>query len=246
MTVFASFWYGAGLSPYEVLAIRSFLDHGHSFRLYSYQSVDVPKGCVLFDASKILPADNVFFYVGGKEKKVSAFSNMFRYSLLAQEDIVWTDTDVVCLKDSGFDREFVFAMQDEEYYNGAVLKFPPGHNAMKLASQYCWERRDKAMWGDLGPRLLTKIIDEYDLHLAALPTKELYPVHWRDMAKLFDPALGESIIESMRNSLTLHLWNDMFSRVSISKTDRPRSGSAVARFLDMHKVEWFDPTGKSC
>jgi len=239
MAAFASFWHGSILSPYEELSIKSFLHHGHRVRVFSYDTtLRVPMGCELCDARTIFPEDSLFFYSGRQVLKVAAFSNMFRYKLLFDHDMIWTDMDVVCLGRDGFDRDFVFARQDEEYYNGAVLKFPRGHEAMRLAAEYCWERRDKAVWGDLGPRLLTRVIEEYELHSEAMPREYLYPLHWRDVLMLHDPAMAEQVFDLIENSLTIHLWNDMFSRIGMRKTDTPKENSAISALFAKHGVAW--------
>ena len=51
-----SLWIGTRLSVMEQLAIRSYLDHGHPFHLYTYEDVeDVPAGTVVRPGTEILP-----------------------------------------------------------------------------------------------------------------------------------------------------------------------------------------------
>ena len=56
-----SLWIGPSLSVMERLVIRSFLDHGHSFHLYTYDEVgSIPAGTVVRPAAEILPVEEVY------------------------------------------------------------------------------------------------------------------------------------------------------------------------------------------
>lgn len=240
MARFASFWFGGSLSGFERYCISSFIQWGHSFQLYSYDpELAVPEGCELVPAESILPRDKVFFYSESPDRKVSAFSNMFRYSMIYETGTCWVDTDVVCLGADFVESPYVFARQDEEYFNGAILRFPAGHEAMRLASEYCWEVRKISVWGDLGPRLMTKVIAEYGLENEAVDTHLLYPVHWRDAIQLFDPSEREHVATRVSGAMMLHLWNETFSTRGISKNQMPPPGSYLAESIRASGAERF-------
>lgn len=49
---FQTFWWGARLSPYEMVCLKSFVDDGHSVDLYTFDaSLEVPNGVIVRDAS---------------------------------------------------------------------------------------------------------------------------------------------------------------------------------------------------
>lgn len=53
---FQSFWHGRPLSAYEQLALRSFLDLGHEFVLFTYDAeLEVPAGVRVERAESVLP-----------------------------------------------------------------------------------------------------------------------------------------------------------------------------------------------
>ncbi len=236
---FASFWFGGSLSPHSRLCIQSFLDHGYHFALYSYDpALEVPEGCILKDASEIYDRDRVFFYQGDGEK-VSAFSNMFRYRMIYETGTCWVDTDVLCTGDAFPTDQFVFARQDDEFINGAVLRFPAGHEAMQLAAEYCWEVRDRANWGDLGPRLLTRVIEEYDLEGAACPTEAIYPIHWREAMWVLDPTLKATVDARVSRAATVHLWNEIFTRNGVDKRALPADGCYLREVVERHRASAF-------
>ncbi|MCX5578959.1 hypothetical protein [Kaistia terrae] len=235
MVQFASFWYGQPLSAYEHLCISSFIKAGHSFDLFSYDlEINAPDGCKVRSASEIYPKDKIFFYNEMPTPKVSAFSNMFRYRLVYETGCCWVDTDVLCLNASLslLESEILFARQDAQFHNVAVLRFPAGHEAMRLAAEYCWERRNVSRFGDLGPGLFTQVVAEYGLEEWSRPSSTLYPVHYLESAALFDPQRLDWVLEQISQSDMLHLWNETFDRIGFDKIHRPPPGSYLATVLE--------------
>jgi hypothetical protein len=130
--------------------MKSFLDHGHEYDLYSYSSPSVPAGVRVMDANEILPRGEVFFYSGGEGAgSVACFANLFRYRLLMLRGGWWADTDVVCLSSQLPESETFFAWQDAQLIAIGVLKFPPGHPlitslyANSLAENCSGDKRDR-------------------------------------------------------------------------------------------------------
>ena len=116
-----SFWLGLELPRCQQLCLKSFIDHGHSYDHYTYEdSIKVPLGIHLKDASKILPKSEIFQYEKRAEVEkgsLAAFSNMFRYRLLMLNGGWWVDTDVLSLSlqvpdDEIFRRVGVRVLQD--------------------------------------------------------------------------------------------------------------------------------------
>ena len=61
------------------------MDYGHRYILYSYNSIEVPNGVEVADASAILPRKHIFFYgekAGVGRGSIAGFCNLFRYELL--------------------------------------------------------------------------------------------------------------------------------------------------------------------
>lgn len=233
---FASFWHGGDLSPHAHLCIKSFLDFGHEFHLYTFdRRLRVPSGCQLRDAADFYSEDEVFYYRGGT--KVSAFSNMFRYRMIYETGVCWVDTDVLCMTENFPEAEYIFARQDKNFFNGAVLRLPLGHEAMHLAAEYCWELRESSNWGDLGPRLLTKVIAEYGLEAKGVATSLIYPIHWREAMWALDPEQISEVMRRSEGALTFHLWNEVFCRNGVDNRVLPLDGSFLANAIVRHDVE---------
>ncbi|MEJ1979300.1 MAG: hypothetical protein WDN49_27580 [Acetobacteraceae bacterium] len=64
--------------------MRSFLDHGRAYRLYTYDpALEVPRGAQRCDAAEIMDRTQVFLLPSGAGRgSVSIFSDLFRYELL--------------------------------------------------------------------------------------------------------------------------------------------------------------------
>ena len=109
--------------------MKSFVDHGHDYDLYSYSSPTVPKGVRVLDADEILPRNEIFYYRRGRERgSVAGFSNLFRYRLLALRGGWWVDTDVICLSPNAPEREIFIEREDENLIGSAIIRFPKGHS----------------------------------------------------------------------------------------------------------------------
>lgn len=240
--IFQSFWWGGSITPYEALCMRSFIDHGHSYHLYTYAlDLKVPNGVILRDAAELLPKEDYFEYDGPGRGSPSAFSNIFRYKLLAIIGGWWVDADVICLSGQIPLCEHFFAFESDSIVNGAVLYFPPSHPVMIRCLGEALAARDRAQWGDLGPRLITELLQQQGLINQAQPQYSCYALDWKDALDILDPSQTSSIIERTKSAPFVHLWNEIYRRSGVDKTLRPAPGSFLRLMADRHPVEgWRD------
>lgn len=129
-----SFWHGGHLTWIERACMRSFLDKGTRFRLFTYDTPKgIPKGVEIEDAANILPKREIITYQGDDLPNArgtpALFSNLFRYELLRQRGGIWVDCDVYCLRPFRFkNTPYVFGYQHNRTIDGAVntgvLKLP--------------------------------------------------------------------------------------------------------------------------
>jgi glycosyltransferase involved in cell wall biosynthesis len=236
---FQSFWWGDVISPYEAFCMRSFVDHGHDYDLYSYHpEIKVPAGVRIRDAAELLPITDFFTYEDGPGAgSPSAFSNLFRYKLLATRGGWWVDTDVVCLADVIPKFDQFFAFEDENFVATAVLYFRPQNPVMLCAFETAWRLRENISWGQTGPQLITALIDGLGLHDENRPRDVCYPVHWKEAADLLSPSEAVSLEKRTHSSLFLHLWNEVLRRRGVDKNLLPPTGSFLRQLADRHPVE---------
>jgi hypothetical protein len=130
----------------------------------------------------------------------------------------------------------LFARQDEQIINNAVLALPAGHELAAWMVACCREpnrmlpydsrrtrrrklqrrllqgnRRGNVTWGEYGPQGFTQAARHLGYEARALPYWHFYPVHYLNWRTVFDGSLHDNpgVIAA---STTLHLWNEMTRR----------------------------------
>ena len=139
-------WIGGSLSSVEILCIKSFLDNGHEFVLWTYGKLDndLPEGLAIRDAGEIIPAEQVFQYrhknqFGHGKGSYAGFSDIFRYKLLYDRGGWWADMDITCLKPLDFQAPYVFRTHHNLKVVGNIMKCPPGSELMLRCYQLASE-----------------------------------------------------------------------------------------------------------
>lgn len=165
-----SLWIGENLTNMEILSMKSFIQNGHNYHLYTYQPIkNVPDGVLIKDANEILPEKDIFRYENGS---VSAFSNVFRYKLLFDKGGYWVDTDLVCIKPFDFKSDYVFGTEPWDNYttsklNPCIMKAPRLSVPMYEGYNYCLSKKQDVLDGkiqwDLGPSSLLHIVQNLNL-----------------------------------------------------------------------------------
>ncbi|HMN46685.1 MAG TPA: capsular polysaccharide synthesis protein [Povalibacter sp.] len=230
MALVSGLWVGSRFSPLERACIASFLQHGHHFDLYTYDSVEgVPDGCRIVSAASIVPRERICVQAsaGGQGGGIAAFSDLFRYELLLRQGGWWVDLDVFCLSASLPEQEIVIARQGPTVVNGAVLRFPQGHPLMAAARAACETKASGCNWGELGPDLLTRLVREMELQSVVMPPQMFYPIDWQHYWAVLDPRRSADVLQRMQAAVCLHLWNEMLRRIGIDKHVLPPQGSVL-------------------
>ena len=213
MEVLQSLWIGSRLSVMEQLSIRSFLQNGYRFHLFTYQEVEnIPEGTVVLHGEEILPPEEIFCYQRGYGKgSYAAFSNMFRYKLLFDRGGWWTDLDSVCLRPLDGEEQHVMGHQRmpdgrREVASG-LMKVPQGSPLMAHCLDVCRKAdRAKLMWGHLGPALVTAAIAAMDVPVRILDPDAFYPIDYWDLW----PLVTDVSLPS--DGYAVHLWNSGWRR----------------------------------
>lgn len=236
--LFQSFWWGEPLSPYEWLSLKSFVDCGHGFDLYSFDPhMAVPAGVRVRDAAELTSRAEFFVYESGVGKgSPAAFANLFRYKLLAERGGWWVDTDVVCLSDTIPDYPRFVAQQDEELVNNAVMRFEPRHPVMLRCLERAAEKGRSVRWGDTGPLLLTQVMQELGETQGILAPSICYPIHHANALEVLRPSTLGSVTARVNGSQFLHLWNQVLIDVGVRKTYLPPRGSLLRRLVERHQI----------
>ena len=226
-------WIGESLGPIGQLSIRSFLANGHGYHLYTYGKVEgIPPGTTVLDGREILPSARIFKY--RDHDTYAGFSNHFRYRLLLLRGGVWVDCDVVCLRPL---RLPDFAVAQEETEDGSpqcascLIAAPRGDELMRRAEAIC-DAADvnKLKWGQIGPKLMTRLVRELGREPALLPVEAVCPVgfmRWWEMISP-EPAVQARVREQVRPARAVHLWHELFRREGYHDRAQFPPGSLLA------------------
>ncbi len=251
-------WVGETLPLLAQLCIKSFLDHGHEFQLFTYRPYDnIPSGTTVRDAREILPEEAVFYHENGS---LAPFADWFRNEFLVREGGYWTDLDVACLSDDFPDADTWFCTQEKGLVAVGVIAFPPHHPLMEVlrsmaedpAAAAPWdtaeevlakknlakqmpdvaERRRKAPWGHCGPEGFTRVLKHFDMLAQAATPSHLYPLHYTVWRKCYN---GDCNLHSpeLRNAWAIHLWGEML-RHEPDAFENVSRNSIVGQLLDKH------------
>jgi hypothetical protein len=172
----SSLWVGSQLSLAHKIAISSFIYHGHNVKIYVYdKSIEVPSGVEKADANTIIKESLVFRHYDS----YAAFSDLFRYAMIAKTGETWIDADTFSFSDSFFDdQEYVFIKESDNIYGAGILKAPANSDFIKSLYSYSKKisnaensRKEVSIdnknfwesWTYLGPSLLTRVVKELSL-----------------------------------------------------------------------------------
>lgn len=235
VAIFQTFWYGETIPLYVRECMRSFVNRGHEYHIYSYTRFEnIPSGVQWMNASHILPQDSVFFYkdAEGARGSVAAFANLFRYELLAKLGNWWVDADVVCLSKTEPPGKMYFGWECDDYICNAILKFPKDHPILTETLRRCQEYGTQDLkWGTTGPKLLTNVINELGLRHQGYPEPFAYPVSWKEHEALVLASEKEDIVSRLCGVPMLHLWNGRFKFTPHLDLSMPEKGSVVDELL---------------
>ena len=229
------FWHGNPLSLYEQKCILSYVKHDWNVKLWTFGNVEPPNGVELCDANTFFKVEDIQTFV--QKKKVgciAAFSDAFRYTMLQRTGGWWFDTDCFCLKNQ---REFlklkegrhiIVGRESSEIIAVGVLSFIDpllAEKSVNLLNKILETRNRRVGWGEIGPRLITQLVNENGLQDDALPTNYFYPLTPKQALNALDPTRLIEVEDKCSNSYVYHYWSEMLSRASVNKNELPPVGS---------------------
>lgn len=240
-----SLWIGPRLRWIEHLAIKSYLDNGWRFQLYTYENVEnVPDGCEILDASSIIPEREIFREGTGSglhAGSVGGFSDLFRYRLLADRGGMWTDTDVVNLQ--RFDPDgcrFVSTEWTDAGFvtlNGAIMAAPAGDPFVERAYERASEllATNEMFFTRIGPYLIAELIVEMGVSCTDIaPMGFLSPIGPMNTSVLFGPHAALAGRPDFKNALNLHVYTEVWRVLGLGPTRPPAPEAYLGHLYARH------------
>lgn len=233
------FWKGI-LTDYQLASMLSFKKNGFDVILWSDEFKDVEKYGIKFKNSEDILS---FSSMGeltqvshhdknraGFYEQVASYSDIFRIKLLQEQDGIWSDCDVFCLKPVEEWQKLYDLTEDilasthiangEEIANTGLLGFKNKETVTELYNrlQKIMQQKDKHRWGDFGPWLLDGYIKDNNI-TNLCPTNYFYPVHFTEWQKVYSTKKEdiEYCLTQTKDSYALHWWNDAFEFNGVKK-----------------------------
>jgi len=208
-------WVGE-LSDLERMSMASYVDNGHDFTLYTYEDLEgIPDGVIVRDAQEILPKSQVFTHMGGS---LAGFGDAFRFELIYRKGGCWVDLDTVCLQPLRFEQDFIFASEEHKelgtHPNPNILCAPAKSRPIDFGRRLVKEMRVVDSDAPIGPRILKRTIEAYRMGGYVSPYTLYNPIAWWDLDSMLSPDFDWDII---RDSYTVHFWNEMWRRKNLDK-----------------------------
>lgn len=228
MVIVQSLWVGDKLSQMEQYSIKSFLNTGHEYHLYTYNKIKgIPKGVKIKSGNKIMPKKDIF----KMQDTFLPFSDIFRYKLLYEKGNYWVDLDMICLKKLDFKEPFIFSsertIQKGAYKmvvkfvpNIGVLKAPPKSEFYRELFEKCMEyhKKSKSKEKITYMRLLREMIDEYKYKKYVKPPKYFCNLDWWDAKHAFCETTefrnkygvkAKTLKNMFHGPYTVHFWRNL-------------------------------------
>jgi hypothetical protein len=236
MEVANIFWDGE-LSTFEKKCIKSYVDNGFKVKLWSYDSKELD-GCESCDASLVLDKS----YIGkikqyhpnisSERSNMAAFSDMFRFTLIAKNGGWWFDADCFCLKNQEDfkklrgDKDIIAFIQEPNSINCAAFYIKQNSKVSKdILNEFELLYNDNinsvASWGTYGPVFITDFINKYDLNDCILDRDLAYAIHWEEFYLFIDSSQKEIGYDRIKNSYLTHIVNTFMNKHNVNKNEPP-------------------------
>lgn len=225
------FWAYGKLTSLERMCMNSFLANGYSLSLWSYDVIpNAPHRVRLRNAHEIIPEKCVFL---NKLGSYASFADWFRYAVLVKHGGLYADTDVIALTTARKLPAAPFLVTERQPGGGVRINNnvifrpqPSPDDIISRALSRC-ESTDTSTveWGEIGPDLLTELVNKHGpLGAAVMPPEFANPLNSWDCP-------GAALNPKGRlpaGAAFLHLFNEMWRRAGVDK-DAPFPKGSVLR-----------------
>jgi hypothetical protein len=244
------FWHGE-LTNLEKICIQSFVKQGFDTKIWSYTNIQVD-GAESCDARLILPEEHLtkykqqHFKITDDSKEfytsMAAFSDVFRWHLINKFGGWWFDTDCYCLKSSEEfkklreNKPFVAGLQNSSNLSVNTAAIYADYDiSLKFCNQIkavceCYNY-NLPQWGDIGPNLLTKFVQEQNLIDNVVSIEKIYSIETHQFNFFTDAKLKQKAKSLIVNSYISHIWHSQLSAHNVDKNNPP-DGSLLKEFYD--------------
>lgn len=153
----ASLWIGGALSILDQVCLLSFVRMGHKVVLYHYFPLEnIPSEIETRDAREIFDDDDILIHRNGSP---AMHADIFRIHLLSKTDMIWVDTDLMCLKPLDDDAH-IYCWETEKVVTNCILRLPQDSPALAIMRDFVQDRYPIPPWAL--PRVRRELIAARD------------------------------------------------------------------------------------
>ncbi len=235
-------WVGSDLPDIARISVLSAAEAGFDTVLFTDrpQKLDHSKLRIADWREIDLPWEPEDVRLKGEDKPCyAAFSDLFRFTLLSQNDGWWFDCDTVIMRPAvDFAKlmqvgKIVVGKEDDQIINGAVLGSSDVSQMKILESVALVNFPVLDRWGIVGPALITDMIARGHIEANVVEKELFYPVHHNTIANVYLPEHRENLLQQEKNWYCLSLWGEVLSRSGL-KYLSPPNRSYLADLLERH------------
>ncbi|KFV00216.1 Lactosylceramide 4-alpha-galactosyltransferase, partial [Tauraco erythrolophus] len=167
-------------------------------------------------------------------------SDACRITIMWKFGGIYLDTDFIVLKNLK-NLTNVLGIESQNLLNGAFLSFKPKHEFMELCMKDFVENYNGWIWAHQGPGLLTRVFKKWcsisniqnnmmckGMH--ALSPEAVYPIHWSNWKKLFEPISSSKLQKLLKNTYAVHIWNKLSHGARLNITSQAFLAQLYSQF----------------
>ena len=140
----ASLWIGGPLSLLDQFCMLSYVKHGYEVTLFHYFPLEnVPDGIKTADAREIYADDDILIHRNGSPVM---HADIFRLNLMNKTDMIWVDTDQLCLKPFDAEERHIISYFDDSNLANSVLRLPKNSPALDYMMEFVEDRYPVPPW----------------------------------------------------------------------------------------------------
>lgn len=260
---FGTLWFGNEPTILQKISWNSYIHHGHELNIYLYDmSMDVPKGAIKKDANEIILEKDIFlpqFNNPLSGKGHAQFSDIFKIYMFKKTDLIWTDSDIVCLSNDwpnpypylfgsigdlvkiNYDDYTNLDMENPPRINGDVLYIGNDKIVNEIIDYF---ESSTIVYEDnevkTGPELLTNIFLKNNLMKFAQETNVFHPINYVDVHHFLNPESFKDIMNKISNSVAISLFYNSWIRhqVPIPNINYiPNNNTAIGYLINKYMPE---------
>ena len=213
------------------------MDNGFKVKLWTYDGKELD-GCESCDASLVLDKSYMSKIqqshpnISSERSNMAAFSDMFRFRLIAKNGGWWFDADCFCLKKQEdfkklrYGKDIIAFIQEPNSINCAVFYIEQNSQVSKdILNEFDLLYNDNigvvVSWGTYGPTFITNFINKYGFNNCVLDKDLAYAIHWEEFYLFIDSAQKEIGYDRIKNSYLTHILNTFMNKHNVNKNEPP-------------------------